>query len=722
MPSGQEIPRPGAWRAFWRGVVRFQSDKLNWKLALRNTIGVTLPLAAGAAMGSIAGGLIASTGALNVAFRDNESPYPERARHLLNASILAGLAVMLGSLSGNNPVLAVVVAAAWAFAAGTLVALGQAAGDLGLMSLVMLCVYSAVPLPMHEAALSGLAALAGGLLQTALAVALWPLRRYEPERMALGNLFCALARTAKSPPAHSEQALPATAQSNQAQSTLAALARDESVESERFQSLLSQAERVRMNLVTLSLLRIRIERESGRAGELEILDGCFEISARILAALGEALQSGRTPSGHIDELHQMEDLAEQLRAREAASPSIQAMLHDARLQIDALAGQLRSAIDLTSYATPAGMVEFARGESHKPWMLQLRGTLATLRANLNFESAAFRHAVRLAVSIAAGDALARSFGVKRPYWIPMTIAIVLKPDFGSTFSRGVLRLGGTFAGVVFATALFHALPPSIWVEIATIAALMFVLRWIGGANYGIFAVAVTALVVYLIALNGTAPADAMRARAINTAVGGAIALLAYAVWPTWERHQVSETMARMLDAFRAYFHEVQESYRRNDRDARPLDRARVAGRLARTNLEASIERAMGEPGISQDSVTLLKAMLASSHRLAYALLALEAGIAGSSFAPPRDAFAPFARNVELSLYYLSCALRGSPLQADALPDLREDHHALIHSGDSQTDRYALVNVETDRITNSLNTLSGEILKWIWSENHVEVGR
>ena len=47
-----------------------------------------------------------------------------------------------------------------------------------------------------------------------------------------------------------------------------------------------------------------------------------------------------------------------------------------------------------------------------------------------------------------------------------------------------------------------------------------------------------------------------------------------------------------------------------------------------------------------------------------------------------------------------------------LPDLREDHHALVLSGDSVSERYALVNVETDRITNSLNTLSEEALRWI----------
>jgi hypothetical protein len=65
--------------------------------------------------------------------------------------------------------------------------------------------------------------------------------------------------------------------------------------------------------------------------------------------------------------------------------------------------------------------------------------------------------------------------------------------------------------------------------------------------------------------------------------------------------------------------------------------------------------------------------------------------------------------VELTLHSLAGALRGSRLRRAELPDLREDHHALAHSGDPATERYALVNVETDRVTNSLNTLSEELL-------------
>jgi hypothetical protein len=105
-------------------------------------------------------------------------------------------------------------------------------------------------------------------------------------------------------------------------------------------------------------------------------------------------------------------------------------------------------------------------------------------------------------------------------------------------------------------------------------------------------------------------------------------------------------------------------------------------------------------------------MLASSHRLVHAVMALEAGLYTSQAVPAREPFRTFANHVELTLYYLASALRGHPLTREALPDLREDHHTLVHSGSQPAERYELVNVETDRITNSLNTLSEELLRWL----------
>jgi uncharacterized membrane protein YccC len=359
------------------------------------------------------------------------------------------------------------------------------------------------------------------------------------------------------------------------------------------------------------------------------------------------------------------------------------------------------------------MTAFARREVRTPWRLRLGGTLATLWANLSLKSAACRHAIRLAVCVAIGDAVGRSFELHRSYWLPMTVAIVLKPDFASTFSRGVLRLAGTFAGLVFATALFHLLPASAAAQVLAIAALMFVLRCWGPANYGILVIAVTAMIVLLIAMASVSPKEVIAARGLNTAIGGAIALLAYALWPTRERLRVQDEMALMLDAYRDYFRAIRESYVQPEaKFEEQLDRTRTAARRARSNLEASIDRLAAEPGTAEQTMTALTGILASSHRLIHAVMALEAGLRGSRPVPARQAFRRFANDVELTLHSLSGALRGSPLKGSDLPDLREDHYALVHSGNPSTERYALVNVETDRITNSLNTLREELLAWL----------
>src|SRR6202030_56456 len=193
---------------------------------------------------------------------------------------------------------------------------------------------------------------------------------------------------------------------------------------------------------------------------------------------------------------------------------------------------------------------------------------------------ACRHAIRLAAMVAVGEALGRGYYWRRSYWLPMTIVLVLKPEFTTTFSRGLLRIGGTIVGLFLATALFRFLPHTVMLHLILIFVFTLLLRWVGPANYGIFAAAVSALVVLLIAITGVSPKELIWARGINTAAGGALALLGYWIWPTWERTQVSERIAELLDAYREYFHSVVGSYVRNETSsARELDRVRLGTRV-----------------------------------------------------------------------------------------------------------------------------------------------
>lgn len=706
--SNQPLAPPSGWISFWRTLTLLETEKVVLGRAARNAIGVALPLAAGYLAGSLSAGLVVSSGALNVCFVDGDDPYRQRARRMLLGTVLVGLAVLMGTLTGGVAPLNIAIAGMWAFAAGMLVAISQPATDMGVVTLVTFVVFSAQPMEPHHAASAGLLAVGGGLFQTVLALALWPVQRFEPERRALANLFEELSRAAASPAAASE-APSASAQATEAQNTLATLGAIHTVEADRYRSLLNQAERMRLSLLMLARLRVRIGREKGECDESTALNRFFELSSQLLAIIGGSLRSSNSIDDNPDELDQIDALSEVLRVSQGSTTMLAALFADAQHQMDALAGQLRSTVELAAHATPEGLAEFERKQSQSPWTLRLRGSLATLRANLTFESAAFRHAIRLAACVALAAAIGRAVSWHRTYWLPMTVAIVLKPDFTATFSRGVLRVVGTLTGLAFATALFHLVSTTVMTQILLIALLTFLLRSLGAANYGILTAAVSALVVLLIGLTGVSAKEVIAARAINSVSGGALALAAYWLWPTWERYRINENVARLLDAYRDYFHVISGAYLKSEAPPPALDTARQAGRLARSNLEASVDRLSSEPYPSR--VSALNDMLASSHRLAHALMALEAGLYRSNFVPPRDAFRAFSNDVEKTLYFLAASLRGSAIHPGDLPDLREDHHALLRSGDSHVARYALVNIETDRVTNSLNTLREQIISW-----------
>ena len=72
----------------------------------------------------------------------------------------------------------------------------------------------------------------------------------------------------------------------------------------------------------------------------------------------------------------------------------------------------------------------------------------------------------------------------------------------------------------------------------------------------------------------------------------------------------------------------------------------------------------------------------------------------------------FGDDVEATISTLASVLRGAKPDLASLPDLREDHDALLESDKPVGAKYALINVETDRIANSLNTLAEDIGRWV----------
>jgi uncharacterized membrane protein YccC len=697
-------------------------------MALRNAIGVVIPLALGAATGHLLVGLTAAVGALNVAFSDGSDAYRTRAGRMLAATLLSGLSVFAGAAAAGIGVLAVLLAALWSFVVGMLVLFGTPPAQLGVTTLILLLVFGAEPMPPAQALATAAMVCAGGLLQTLLAVSAWPARGFAPERRALERACLALADWA-SAPVRANDVFPGTKELAAANDALTAVRADHGPITEALVSVLNQIERMRLAFVSLDDIVTRLDAGHPGAGAAAPIHNLLRVVADGLRLVAGSLADEPVPDGAPHVLDRLDAALRSLRAAAAGAVGADRwLLEGAHSRGHTLRGQLRAAMEMSSRARGGASIESFHMELHLPRSLRPYGLWRRFRANLTPHSAAFRHAARLVGCIMLAKALAIVLEMPHAYWIPMTTAIVLKPDFTATFTRGMARLGGTLAGLLAVSLVLQILPHRVPYYIALVALLTFAVRGIGRSNYAILLFAVTGLIVVLLTLGGAPAGPSMEARGMATLVGGALAVAAYAVWPTWERSQTPLVLADMLDSYRAYFDALMDALANPAglADSR-LSRSRLRARLARSNADASVDRLFAEPRGSRRERSTATRLLATSRRFTRAAMALEAGLHAKvdHAAWPRE-LVIFARDVDVTLVALTSALRGQRAALESLPDLRADQEALRavleaaegQSADPTTNADADPNVDpsarrtsaalvldqTETIANAVNTM------------------
>jgi uncharacterized membrane protein YccC len=313
-------------------------------------------------------------------------------------------------------------------------------------------------------------------------------------------------------------------------------------------------------------------------------------------------------------------------------------------------------------------------------------------------SSAFRHAIRLGATTAAGTALYRGVDLAHGYWVPLTVLFVLRPDFGSTFTRGLQRYIGTAAGVVLATliaAAFHPGPYALAALVTVLAVGIFAFLL---ANYGLFTLSVTAFIVFLVAFGGIPEYQSALDRLIASVIGATLTLGFYALWPTWERSTLPDTVAGLIEGDRAFLAAVLACWldpSTQDQDAVRVARARA--RVARTNTEAAVQRALDEPARRPTGLGSARAtdVLPALRRMADGGLALEAYLEDASAPAPAEAVL-LTHQLDSALAELARATREHRMP-EPLPPLRETQQALS----ARVGPTAPLAEETDRIVNSV---------------------
>ncbi|TQS40749.1 FUSC family protein [Cryptosporangium phraense] len=682
----------GTLRTALVGLVAVPRSKLSPRVAARGTLGVALPLLVGAATGSVLPAVAATLGAYFTGFADLSGPYRRRLRLGFALAVCGAASVLLGALVEPIAVLAVVLVAVWGFLAGLLTALGPSGTRVGVTGLIVLIVVGEQPQSLGQALLSAGAVFVGAALQTLLAIAPWPVRGYAPERAAVADAFRQFTDV---DPSGSGPAYPAVLEAHaalrgldpQRNRTIAAL-----------RILLDEVERARGEAVALAVLRARLDDkgEPDAAAEVAaVLDAAAAVGASIAERLLFPGELHPEVSAALDEV--LSRAVAALRDRADADGAAPLTRRGAAARATALAGQLRAARRILDSADP-GDVGGDSPDSSRVFLMPADEPLTVLRANLRPSSAAFRHALRLAFTLAAVATALLALGLPRGYWLLLTVAVAIRPDFSATVKQVVDRVAGTLLGMLVVSALLQWVVSETWQKMVLVPLFYFFLRTVLSANFALGAAAMAGNAVLLADLLGASAGSLIPERLAYTVAAGVIALAAYLAWPTWERSTVRDTLADGIESARSYLRTAADP----DAADTDVDAARTVARVALSNARDSAKRLADEPGTPSGLIDLANGVTVHASRLVQGGMALEAARDLRPEGLVRPEARAFAADVDTALGVVAGALR-TGRRPKALPALRNDVDQLISVAPEA--RLATFATAADRITDGIGTLN-----------------
>jgi uncharacterized membrane protein YccC len=241
--------------------------------------------------------------------------------------------------------------------------------------------------------------------------------------------------------------------------------------------------------------------------------------------------------------------------------------------------------------------------------------------------------IRLTVCMGVAGVVSEVLPLQRSYWVPLTVAIILKPDYGSVFARALQRGIGTIVGAVIGAVLLELFHGTwLLIPFGLLAALLPYGR---DRNYGLLATFLTPLVVVLVDLLTPIGWRLASERLVDTLIGCAIVLVVgFAPWPmSWYAHLPGKFGQAALDVC---------DYMRDALGPAPVSASSAVARSRKLRstyralgeLRAEFQRTMSEPPSISRSATAWYPALVGLESVLDAVTSVSLAIGRGATVPP----------------------------------------------------------------------------------------
>ncbi|MGW2201174.1 FUSC family protein [Streptomyces sp. NPDC001774] len=606
-----------------------------WAAVARASVALSAPLAVGLAVDQPVYGALVSMGALSGVIGDTADAYRMRFYNIAVPQLFGALGVTLGSLVYGEGWLAVGVLTLIALVSGMISSIGAVASVSGLLLLLNAVVGAGLPMPdpwWRPPLLLGL----GGAVVLALTLLGWPLRGGVPERTAVAGTYRAVADVleAAGTDAYDERRQDVTASLNQ----------------------------------SYDLVLARRAREHGRAPVL----------VRLLAQLNAVIALVEAaPAAHVAARRFGRPLSPAIPAavRELADAVAQGRTDVPGLDLPAATRPSEKAVD-QALRHAANVVRAAEPNPYnvddrlgRPAALRVRSRRVVRGVLLS--EASWRYGLRLALCIGLAQTVVSVIDVPRSYWVALTVTFVMKPDFGSVFSRAVLRALGTAFGLATA-ALVLAEVPRGWWYVPVMVVLAGLIPAFSAKGYAFQTAAITPVILLLSDLLNQQGFDLVLPRLYDSLIGCGIALVAgYLLWPESWHSRVGDRLADSVADSAAYV--AQAFCPPEDED--PGARLRARRKLYRdlSAVRSEFQRALTEPPPTGTVASAWWPLVVAVERIVDATTAARVRV--DHGAPPPDP--QETEQLEQQLRELADGLRGTDVLVEVRAELTGDEEGVL---------------------------------------------
>jgi uncharacterized membrane protein YccC len=667
---------------FLKFLVQSEPGKPAIANGLRAALSLGIPMLIGQFIDQRESGLFVGLIAYFVNLANVAGSYQIKAKAMAIATFGITISVFVATLVASIPILAVILTFLWGLASGFASLYGNTGANVGLVVGMSFVSTIAIPGDLNVALLRSLLCLIAGSWAMLLSLVMWPFKPYDPLRIAVAECFNALAnylQTFAGATATTENILAVRTALETARMILGTARIGQSAQSwmgEQLLVLIQDGDRLLGAVIALTeLLETHSHQQQYRSVQYLIDDALIQMSI-VFRSISKVI-SGKSASIDLGNLNRIYEALKKQQHRQRQAIIASEKNYGNLVALSSLVRTIEKLIKQLQYtAQSAKSLRENNNTSQRhaePLLLiktEQHSLLSLLKENCTLESAIFRHALRLGVSLSVGVILYSITNLPMGYWVTLTIMLVLKPNLGKTFQRFFQRVGGTILGAVVAAVILATIASKPVLDIIIVITVFFGIALIG-FNYGYSVVFLSIFILLITDTSNSTGWQFAEFRVLNTLIGAALAFGShYFIWPNWERDRFPSQLAIALRQSQTYFNDVMAIYQGIEADdARIIAQRRQTG-LAVGNAQASFQGLLREPKMHPELVEPGMTLLVYLGRFTSAITVLAAHLEHFRLTVPLPELATFVGQISLVLEQLANAVE-QEIAPPPLPDLDE---------------------------------------------------